>query len=138
LIIKITYKSHFKVKRFLKKKDEKKILIKNILIFLLVSKIFFKNCKVNFLLLKKKKFSTSLLKAPSRHKRFFHQIAMELFFLKIFFFFKTGNGVENTNNNFLILNRELNNIFLKLGSNTLNRVKFRTVFKENKKFELFY
>ena len=137
MIIKTTYKSHFKIKGVLKKRNEKKILIKNILIFLLLSRIFFKNCKVDFLLLKKTKLTTNILKAPSRHKKFFHQIAVESFFLKIFFVFKIVNPT-NSGGSFLELNGKLNNIFLKLGSNTLNRVKFTTSFKKNVRFELFY
>ena len=57
-------------------------------VFLLFTKIFFKGCVVNFFFTKNKNSNTNILKAPSRHKKFFHQLFYEYFIIKINFFFK--------------------------------------------------
>ena len=122
MIIKTTYRSHFKVRKFVKK-SEKLFFVKNIIMFLLFSKFFITNCNINFFFFKKKKLKTNILKAPSRHKKFFHQIVNEIFFMKIFFYFFENLSCQN---NKILLNtfNYLNNLFLKIGSNTLTRTKF--------------
>jgi len=62
---------------------KKKIFVKNIIIFILFTKIFVKNSTTSFQFKKKKKKNISLLKAPSRHKKFFHQISYEYFYISI-------------------------------------------------------
>ena len=80
MTIKVDFKSNFKIKNnFSKNNAKKNIFIKNMVVFLLFSKTFFKNCKVTLLLNKKRKIITNILKAPSRHKKFFHQIFHEIF-----------------------------------------------------------
>jgi len=123
LIIKTTFKSHFKIQK--NKKNKKKfVFLKNMVVFLLFSKIFFKNCCVVLNFLKKKDTQRSFLKAPSRHKKFFHQVFSESFFLKIFFkfiFFKKFNL-----NNCINVHNNLNNVFKKIGSNIFTRIKYTT------------
>lgn len=135
MIVKTTFKSHFKFKKF-SKKDEKKIFVKNIIIFLLFSKIFFKNCKISLIFLKQQQQRTSILKAPSRHKKYFHQLCHEIFFLKIFF--KFPFKVILTKMLSLKLFPILNAIFLKIGSNILTRIKFTVSTKNQiKNLDLF-
>lgn len=134
-MIKTVYKSHFKVKKIFKKQQEKKIFLKNILIYLLFSNFFFKNCSVSFNFLKKKNNTISFLKAPSRHKKFFHQTTIEVFFLKIFLNFKLQLKIVNSVNELLLFNY-LGGFFTSIGSNTLCRIKFTTIFFNLHKFEL--
>lgn len=72
--------------------------------------------------MKTKKLETNLLKAPSRHKKFFHQIFVETFYLKMFLYFdiKAKLCLQTLNTFF----NKLNKIFVKFGSNTLTRIKF--------------
>jgi hypothetical protein len=139
LIVKTVFKSHFKMRSILKKKFEKKIFIKNMVIFILLSRSFFKNCEVNLLFLKRNRLSSNLLKAPSRHKKFFHQIKIETFFIKIFFKFKCVELKEiyNLDSNILNLIRDVDLIFSKIGSNTLNRLKITTIIHRKHRFDLF-
>jgi hypothetical protein len=127
LIVKSVFKSHFKVKKnFLKKQKniEKKIFVKNMFIFLLFSKIFLKGCLVSFFFKKNKVNSTNILKAPSRHKKFFHQVFYEYFQISFFFkFFLKRYFKINTS---MYLFKKINNIFNKIGSNTLTRIKIST------------
>jgi len=127
LFIKTVFKSHFKVKKNFKKNLKKKIFIKNTLIFLIFVKIFFKNCSVSFFFTKNKSVYTNILKAPSRHKKFFHQVVYEFFTTKVNFFFKKIflKNILLSIVNFNIIN----NIFYKIGSNTLTRIKFTAIFK---------
>ena len=127
MFIKTVFKSHFKVKKSFKKNLKKKIFIKNTLIFLMFVKIFFKNCSVSFFFTKNKSIYTNILKAPSRHKKFFHQVVYEFFTTKVNFFFKSFflKYVLLSIPTFNIIN----NVFCKIGSNTLTRVKFTAIFK---------
>ena len=86
------------------------------------SKLFLKNFKINLRFLKKKNTQTSFLKAPSRHKKFFHQVCYEMFILKIFikyFFEKVFDR-----NSYISLFENCESIFKEIGSNTLTRTKF--------------
>ena len=127
MFIKTVFKSHFKVKKSFKKNLKKKIFIKNTLIFLMFVKIFFKNCSVSFFFTKNKSIHTNILKAPSRHKKFFHQVVYEFFTTKVNFFFKSFFL------KYILLSiptfNIINNVFYKIGSNTLTRVKFTAIFK---------
>lgn len=127
MFIKTVFKSHFKVKKSFKKNLKKKIFIKNTLIFLMFVKIFFKNCSVSFFFTKNRSIYTNILKAPSRHKKFFHQVVYEFFTTKVNFFFKSFflKYVLLSIPTFNIIN----NVFYKIGSNTLTRVKFTAIFK---------
>ena len=127
------------MRSILKKKFEKKIFIKNMVIFILLSRSFFKNCEVKLLFLKKSRLASNLLKAPSRHKKFFHQIKIETFFIKIFFKFKYVELKEtyNLDSNILNLIRDIDLIFSKIGSNTLNRLKITTIIRRKHNFDLF-
>ena len=126
--MKTTFKSHFKLKKFIKK-DEKKIFVKNMIMFLLFGKVFFKNCKISLLFLNKKNYYTNILKAPSRHKKFFHQLCYETFFLKVFFKFPQNLILDKILS--LKLFPLLGKVFLKIGSNVLTRIKL-TVSTKNK------
>lgn len=139
MIVKTVYKSHFKMKSFLKKRSEKKIFIKNMVIFILLSRFFFKNCEVRLLFLKKNELASNLLKAPSRHKKFFHQIKIETFFVKIFFKFKRSwqEEVFILDSNVLSLIKKLDLVFSRIGSNTLNRLKITTTINQKHRFDLF-
>ena len=120
------FKSHFKIKKNFKKNFKKKIFIKNTIVFLIFIKIFFKNCIINFFFTKCKNTYTNILKAPSRHKKFFHQVVYEFFTTKVNFKF---NNLPLVNLFNLLYNfNKLNLIFLKLGSNTLTRTRFTVVF----------
>ena len=120
MIIKSTFKSFFKIKNGFNNKN-KNIFVKNIFIFILLSKVILKKCKVSVNFVKVKKLRCSILKAPSRHKKYFHHTFMEIFFLKIKFDFKVFLwSVSNSIYGFL----KLDPIFKKIGSNTLSRVKF--------------
>ena len=127
------------MKSFLKKKSEKKIFIKNMIIFILLSRSLFKNCEVKLLFLKKSELASNILKAPSRHKKFFHQIKIETFFIKIFFKFKQScrEEVPILDSNILNLIRKLDLVFSKIGSNTLNRLKITTTINQMHRFDLF-
>lgn len=122
MIIKITFKSHFKIKKNFKKNKNKSIFVKNIVVLLFFSKIFFKNCVVSLLFLNKKAHKVSLLRAPSRHKKFFHQIFLETFLLKLFLRYNYTNNI--TSKNGLHIFKGLNSsVLLKMGTNTLSRSK---------------
>ena len=121
MIVKTFYKSHFKIKTNLKKNLDKSIFTKNIVIFVLFSQIFFKNCKISIKFSKKENDKTNLLKAPSRHKKFFHQIFYEYFSLVFFFFFK--NVFISLTNVYAVFIK-LGLVFLKIGSNTFSRTKY--------------
>tara|TARA_B110000037_G_C16689108_1_gene330007 strand:+ start:37 stop:447 length:411 start_codon:yes stop_codon:yes gene_type:complete len=127
LIIKSTFKSHFKIKKNFKKNANKNIFVKNIVILLLFSKTFLENCNLTILFKKNKKLQTSFLKAPSRHKKFFHQISSEIFSMKIFFeYFKQAFLVKfNFNEIFDCINR----LFSTIGSNVLTKTKLLISFK---------
>ncbi len=125
MVVKTVFKSHFKIKKKFIKNNSKRIFVKNIFIFLLFSKIFLKNCLVSFFFTKDSLNKISLLKAPSRHKKFFHQIFYEYFQVKfIFKFNKVFKEIKNTINIF----KKFNKIFQKIGSNTLNRLKISISF----------
>ena len=123
MIIKTTFKSHFKIKKKLKS-ESKLIFVKNMLVFLLFSKIFFKNCSTNLLFNTTKKNQINFLKAPSRHKKFFHQTFFEFFQIKVFFKFRFNKKLHIYNT--VIFFKKLNLVFLNLGSNLLTRTKFKT------------
>lgn len=126
MIVKTTFKSHFKIRRISTKNKDKKIFVKNIFIFLLFSKIFVKNCIVSFLLKKHTTNKTNILKAPSRHKKFFHQVFCEYFQINLFL--KFNNFTFKNCNNIVIVFKKFNKMFQKLGSNTLNRTKISISF----------
>jgi hypothetical protein len=125
MIVKTVFKSHFKIKKKILKNNSKKIFVKNMFIFLLFSKIFLKNCLVSFFFRKDNLNKINLLKAPSRHKKFFHQIYYEYFQVKFIFRFKK---IFKKINNTIIIFNVFNKIFLKIGSNTLNRIKLSISF----------
>jgi hypothetical protein len=132
LIIKTTYKSHFKIKKSLAKNNNKYIFVKNMVVFFLFSKIFFKNCSISLLFNSKKNKQTNILKAPSRHKKFFHQVFYEIFHLKVFFYFNLFHIIPiKFCNSFFT---DLNVVFLRFGTNVLNRVKFLVNFSTNPVF----
>lgn len=125
MVVKTTFKSHFKIKKKFLKNNSKKIFVKNMFVFLLFSKIFFKNCLVSFFFRKDKLNKTNLLKAPSRHKKFFHQIYCEYFQVKFIFRF---NKIFKKINNITYVFIPLNKLFKKVGSNTLSRFKLSVSF----------
>ncbi len=125
MIVKTTFKSHFKIKKTLFKNKEKSIFVKNMIVFFLFSKIFLRNCSINLLFKKVKKLQTNLLKAPSRHKKFFHQVCFEFFYLKVNFNFNFKLKIPT--HFFCVFFEKINNIFIKFGSNTLTRVKFSLI-----------
>lgn len=126
MIIKTHFKTHFKLKKNFGKNSKKKLFLKNIIVFLFFSKIFFKSCTLNFFFTKNKKNQTNILKAPSRHKKFFHQIYYEYYNIKITFCFKSVVFLPTA---VLNLFRCLNLIFLRVGSNTMTRTKISNTFK---------
>jgi len=129
LKIKTVFKSNFKICKSIKQNKSKKIIfVKNLTIFLLFSKIFFRNCIVSLHFLKEIKNTINLLKAPSRHKQFFHQVYFEIFKVYVTFSFKKAQNINFNKNNIIHLFKKFNNIFLKIGSNTLTRVKFSVLF----------
>lgn len=127
MIIKTIFKSHFKIKKNFSKNLSKFIFVKNMVIFLLFSKIFLLGCNTTLLFGNLKKNQINILKAPSRHKKFFHQIFFEYFFVKVFFKFK----FNLSKNIYLccVFFKKLDLIFQKIGSNTLTRIKISTSFK---------
>lgn len=128
MIIKTTFKSHFKIKKTYKNIN-KNIFVKNITILLLFSKIFLHNCKTTILFNKNKKLQTSFLKAPSRHKKFFHQVVFETFSIKLFFFYDLIKISFDEKTNFSEIFLDLKSIFSAIGSNILTKTKFSTSFK---------
>jgi len=86
LIIKTTFKSHFKIKT--SGKSKKKILIKNIIIFIFLTKLFLKNFHANMFFNKYYKNVISVLKAPCRHKKFFHKLVYEYYVVNITYRYK--------------------------------------------------
>ena len=124
----INLKSHFKIKQQNSKISDNKIkLVKNITYFILFSSIFFKNCETSLMFKKKKKNQISLLKAPSRHKKFFHQISVDSYTIKIFFNFTQMFDVCN-NVSVTFFNR-LVEFFLIFGSNTVTLTKVSLISK---------
>ena len=122
MIVKTIFKSHFKIKKnFLKNKD-KKIFVKNIIVFLLFTKIFVSGCVVSFFFKKNKVNCTNILKAPSRHKQFFHQVFYEFFQVNVFFNFIKMKTITKTGNSVVIFEK-LNLVFQKIGTNILTRTK---------------
>ena len=121
MIFKLKYKSHFKIKNKFLKNKSKKIFVKNFLIFLFLNKIFLKNAIITFKFNKIKCDKTNLLKAPSRHKKFFHQICFEYFILSIFFKYST---VIKLNKHFIFkFNLFIKSFFMKFGSNSITNTK---------------
>lgn len=116
-------------------KKTKTIFIKNILIYILLSKIFLKNCKVTLRFLRTSNMVVNLLKAPSRHKKFFHQIGREFFLIKIFYYFKTNRSVFGDGVVFIFYKiiikffKKINLFFTKTGSNILNKIKTTLICK---------
>ena len=130
MIIKSIFKSHFKIKKNFKKNTNKCIFVRNITILLLFSKIFLQDCKLNILYKKTKKLQTSFLKAPSRHKKFFHQISSKIFSMKIFFKYclkKHSFKVNDINFDKIFFN--INTLFSTIGSNILTKTKLLISFK---------
>jgi len=74
--------------------------------------VFLKKCKSNI----------SLLKAPSRHKKFFHQLTTEFFICRVFFKFKNTNLVDLQQCCSIFKQLE-RGFFKKIGSNILARTK---------------
>jgi len=104
MVVKTVFKSHFKVKKNFSKSSKKKIFVKNMVVFLLFTKIFFKGCVVNF-------------------------------FIKINFFFKkvtplrqNKGRINNLVTNLPLIFLNIDSIFSKINSNTLNRTKISTSF----------
>lgn len=125
MVIKTVFKSHFKVKKNSTKNKSKKIFVRNIFIFLLFSKVFLKGCLVSFFYKKFKSNEINLLKAPSRHKKFFHQIYSEYF--KLLFTFRFDKIFKKISKTKQIFSR-FDKIFKKIGSNILNRTKLSISF----------
>lgn len=117
-----TFKSHFKIKKNFYKNKKKVIFVKNMVFFFLFTKVFFTNFDTSLMFQKKTLKQLSLLKAPSRHKNFFHQTCIEVFILKIFFYYKCNTTISL--HYFLNFFKKLNIILKKIGSNTLTRTKF--------------
>ncbi len=132
MIIKTTFKSHFKVSKKKINKD-KSIFVRNMVVFFLFSKVFLKSCNVNLLFQKVNNQPTSFLKAPSRHKKFFHQVFFEFFIIKIFFFFLKKGKVNNPQKIF----KKIDNFFKKIGTNVLTRTKISVTFNTYFNFKLF-
>ena len=127
-----------RLKNFLNKGGEKKIFVKNIIIFILFTKIFVKNSTTSFQFKKKKKKNISLLKAPSRHKKFFHQISYEYFYISITI--KFNGYMFNIRDSYwhnLVFFYKLDHIFKKFGSNTLTRTVFKLRNLNNQTFNYF-
>jgi len=128
LVVGVTYKSHFKAKKSTIFSKKKVIFLKNVVLLLLFSKIFFKKCKMTTRFLTVRSCSTSLLKAPNRHKKFFHQVFYEYFFIKIFFKYK------DVLHNACLLSCCLSFVqldfgfFQKFGSNVLSKAKIKISF----------
>ena len=128
MIIKSTYKSHFSLKKnFLKKNFKKQIFTKNIIIFIIFSKIFFKNYNLNISYTNKKLNKLNILKAPSRHKKFFHQLFMEYFCVN-FIWSIIINYNQIMVQDYILIFKKINILFLKIGTNTLTRTKFKITF----------
>lgn len=132
LKIKQIFKSHFKINTKATKNSKKKcIFVKNMILFMLVSKFFLNQCNVSLLLKKDFKNNTNILKAPSRHKKFFHQVTFELFTVKVIYsfgeFFKKI-FLLNSITKVMFFFKKINVCFLRIGSNTLNRVKIIVCF----------
>lgn len=125
----INLKSHFKIKQQSNNKigDNKIKLVKGLTYFILFSSIFFKNCETSLMFKKEKKNQISLLKAPSRHKKFFHQISVDSYSIKIFFnFTKRFNICSNKSVAFF---NGLVGFFLIFGSNTITLTKVSLISK---------
>ena len=90
--------------------------------FLLFTKIFLNGCLVSFFFKKNKVNCTNILKAPSRHKQFFHQVFYEFFQIKVFFNFTRLKILKNTYYS-VVTFEKLDLIFQKVGSNILTRTK---------------
>jgi hypothetical protein len=86
LIIKTTFKSHFKIKTAGKLK--KKILTKNVILFIILSKFFLKDFCINMFFKKCRKNVINVLKAPCRHKKFFHKLTYEYYIVNIVYRYK--------------------------------------------------
>lgn len=129
----LTLKSFFKLQRRAKKFKKDTIHVKGISIFILFSKTFFKSCKVSMFFPKSQKLDLIFLKAPSRHKKFFHETFFEKFkvniIYKVMYFNKKTykheavilSNVHTTNLTFI----KLNNLFDLFDSNTLAKCKFK-------------
>ena len=139
MVIKTVFKSHFKIKKNFLKNSKKKIFIKNMVVFLLFTKFFFKGCVVNFFFTKNRNTQTNIFKAPSRHKKFFHQIFFEYYTIKINFFFKNSifrklsvegclGKPQTTLKNLTVVFNNLDALFKKISSNTLSRTKLSISF----------
>jgi len=139
LKIVLTLKSFFKLHKGTQKKSRKKdtIHVKGISLFLLFSKSFFKNCKIKIFFPKSQKSCLVFLKAPSRHKKFFHETVFEKYKVNIIYnvlrFNRSTFKYETVIlSNFFIINLaflKLNKLFDLFGSNTLTKCKFRVSVK---------
>jgi hypothetical protein len=124
LIITTTLKSHFKIKKLLKKSDSKSVFVKNIIIFILFSSIFLKSFKIKLNFFKKRFNYTNILKAPSRHKKFFHQVGYECFLVKVIFYSNAELLLALDIKNSVTFFGGVDTLFQNFGSNTLNRINF--------------
>jgi len=125
LIIKLTLRSQFKFKN--RSKDKGRIFLKNIITFILFSRVFLKFVKISLFFPKNIKVSNSILKAPSRHKKFIHQLCFEYFTIHMNLFYI--NKFILVDKNLFFIKNLIDSIFLKIGSNILNRVKFILIAK---------
>lgn len=98
---------------------------------MLFSKMFLIRCKTSLLFSKNLRNSNNILKAPSRHKKFFHQTTFELFTVKAtysFFILAKNPLLLNNIAKAVLLFKKINVCFLHIGSNTLNRIKISICF----------
>lgn len=122
MTIKTIFKSHFKIKKNFNKDKKKAVFVKNMVLFFLFTKIFFANCTTSIMFQRIKANQLNILKAPSRHKKFFHQICVELFVVKVYYYYDCTHPIALVS--FPNFFKKMDGIFLKVGSNTLTRTKF--------------
>ena len=128
---------------------KKKIFLKHFIVINLFYNIFFLNFFTKILFCQKKVKLINILKAPARHKKFFHQVGFEVFSIKVLstytpytlgFFNKFQKKLifEKSKNNFkkfLKIFIKLLNLLNLLGSNSLFKTSTVILFKT--KFNIF-
>jgi len=124
LIIKTTFKSHFKIKTA--GISKKKIIIKNVILFIFLTKFFLKDFTINMCFKKYYKNIVNVLKAPCRHKKFFHKLVYEYYTVNIVYKYKKLYVLKKKfETSFFFYN--LKKFYNKIGTTSLSRTKILVI-----------
>jgi len=105
---------------------KKKIIIKNVILFIFLTKFFLKDFTIDMHFKKYYKNIVNILKAPCRHKKFFHKLVYEYYTVNIVYKYKKFFTLKKKfETSFFFYN--LKNLFNKIGTTSLNRTKILVI-----------